>query len=137
MRDAVARQRVSTVILALFSAVAILLAAVGLYGVVSHSVTERTREIGVRMALGAERGQVLRLFVRNGLATAAAGTVIGLAGALALSRSLESLLFEVKPSDPLTFVAVAVLLLAVAMVACYLPARRAAGIDPLLALRTE
>jgi putative ABC transport system permease protein len=137
MRDAVARQRFSTVILALFSAVAILLAAVGLYGVVSHSVTERTREIGVRMALGAERGQVLRLFVRHGLATAAAGTVIGLGGALALSRWLESLLFEVKPSDPLTFVAVAVLLLAVAMVACYLPARRAARIDPLLALRTE
>lgn len=137
MRDAVARQRVSTVILALFSAVAILLAAVGLYGVVSHSVTERTREIGVRMALGAERGQVLRLFVRHGLTTAAAGTVIGLGGALALSRWLESLLFEVKPSDPLTFVAVAVLLLAVAGVACYLPARRAARIDPLLALRAE
>ena len=103
-------------------------------------VTQRDRTgTGDRraQALGAERGQVLRLFIRHGLATAAAGTVIGLGGALALSRWLESLLFEVKPSDPLTFVAVALLLLAVAVVACYLPARRAARIDPLLALRTE
>ena len=137
MQDAIARQRLSTVILGVFAFVAIVLAAVGLYGVVAHSVTERTREIGVRMALGAERSQVLGLFVRHGVATAAAGTVVGLAGAYALSRWLETLLFGVEPTDPLTFVAVAIVLLVVAAAACYVPARRAARIDPLVALRAD
>jgi putative ABC transport system permease protein len=135
MSEALARQRLSTVILGVFAVVAILLAAVGLYGVVSHGVTERTREIGVRMALGAERGRVMRLFVTHGVITASAGIVIGLAGAYALSRWLETLLFEVKPTDPATFAVVALLLLVVAAFACYIPARRAARIDPLLALR--
>ena len=124
-------------VLAVFAAVAMLVAAVGLYGVVAHSVTERTREIGVRMALGAEGRQVLRLFVRQGLLTAAAGTAIGLVGAAGLTRVLESLLFGVKPTDPLTLGAVAALLLAVALVACYVPARRASRIDPLIALRAD
>ncbi len=137
MRSAIARQRLSTAILSVFAIVAILIAAVGLYGIVAHSVTERTREIGVRMALGAEGRQVLGLFVRQGLVTAAIGTAIGLGGAALLARALESLLFNVKPSDPLTLAAVSSLLLVVAGIACYLPARRAARIDPLLALRAE
>jgi putative ABC transport system permease protein len=120
-----------------FAVVAIVLAAVGLYGVVAHSVTERTREIGVRMALGAEQSSVLRLFVVHGLATAAVGTIAGLAGAAALSRWLEDLLFGVQPTDPATFAAVAGLLLLVSVAACYLPARRAARVDPLVALRSE
>jgi putative ABC transport system permease protein len=135
MRSSVARQRVSTMILAVFALVAIVLAAVGLYGVVSHSVTERTREIGVRMALGANRASVLALFVSHGVATACAGTVVGLAGAYALSRWLEGLLFGVRPGDPITMVAVAGLLLVVSALACYVPARRAARLDPLNALR--
>ena len=137
MRNAIARQRLSTMILGVFAAVALLLAAVGLYGVVSHSVTERTREIGVRMALGSGRSAVLKLFVMHGLATAAAGTVVGMAGAFALSRWLETLLFGIEPTDPVTFVAVAVVLLIVAAAACYIPARRAARLDPLNALRAE
>jgi putative ABC transport system permease protein len=137
MSDAISRQRLSMVVLAVFAIVALLVAAVGLYGVVAHSVTERTREIGVRMALGAEGRQVLRLFVRQGLLTAAAGTAIGLVGAAGLTRVLESLLFGVKPTDPLTLGIVAALLLAVALVACYVPARRAARIDPLIALRAD
>ena len=98
MSDAVARQRVSTVVLAMFSVIAMLLAAVGLYGVVSHSVTERTREIGVRMALGADGRKVVRMFVSQGLLTAGAGVAIGLPAAVVLARSLESLLFGVPPS---------------------------------------
>jgi len=135
MQNAVARQRLSAVILGVFAIVAIVLAAVGLYGVVAHSVTERTREIGVRMALGAERGQVQRLFVVHGVITAIAGTIAGLAGAAILSRWLETMLFGVKPADPSTLAAVALLLLIVSAAACYIPARRAARVDPLVALR--
>jgi putative ABC transport system permease protein len=137
MVTAIARQRLSTLILAVFAGVAILVAAVGLYGVMSHSVTERTREIGVRMALGARGGQVLRLFIMHGLTTALIGTVLGVAGALWLSRALETLLFGVEPTDPITLVAVVVVLLGVATLACYVPARRASRTDPLVALRTE
>jgi putative ABC transport system permease protein len=137
MSTAVARQRLSTVILAVFAAVAILLAAVGLYGVVSHGVTERTREIGVRMALGAPRSSVLRLFVVNGVKMAAAGTALGLIGAYLLTKWIETLLFEVTPTDPVTFAVVASVLLLVAALACYIPARRATRIDPLRALRVD
>jgi len=137
MRNAIARQRLSTVILGMFAGVALLLAAVGLYGVVSQSVTERTREIGVRMALGSERSAVLRLFVFHGVATAGVGTLMGLAGAFVLSRWLETLLFGVEPTDPATFAIVAIVLLLVAAAACYIPSRRAARMDPLIALRTD
>ena len=137
MSDAIARQRLSLVVFAVFAIVAVLVAAVGLYGVVAHTVTERTREIGVRMALGAEGRQILGLFVRQGLITATVGTVIGLGGAAVLTRALEKLLFGVKPSDPATLGAMALLLLGIAGVACYIPARRAASVDPLAALRAE
>jgi len=132
-----ARQRMSMLVLVVFAVVALTLAAVGLYGVVSHGVTERTHEIGVRMALGAPERHVLALVVRQGLVTTLAGTAIGLAGALALSRSIQGLLFGVTATDPLTFTAVAAMLLGVTIVACYLPARRAARVDPTEALRSE
>jgi putative ABC transport system permease protein len=137
MTTALARQRLSMVVLGVFAVVAMLVAAVGLYGVVSHNVTERTREIGVRMALGAGERQVLGLFVRQGLLTTAAGVAIGVGGALVLARGLRTLLFGIEPGDPVTLAGVVLILLVVASIACYLPARRAARIDPLLALRSE
>jgi len=137
MQTAVAIRRLSTTIFSVFAFVAVMIAAVGLYGVISHSVTERTREIGVRMALGAERRRILLLFTGQGLMVAAVGTIIGVAGALALSRWLSQLVFGVEPTDPVTFVLVAGLVLAIAALACYVPARRATRIDPLAALRTE
>ena len=138
MLDAsIARQRMSMVVFVVFAGVALVLASIGLYGVVAHGVTERTHEIGVRMALGAERRHVLALVVRQGLSMAVLGTVVGLAAALALSRSIESLLFRVAPTDPATFAAVIVMLLGVATIACYVPAWRAARVDPTQALRAE
>jgi putative ABC transport system permease protein len=137
MKSAVAMRRLSTMILAAFGAVAILIAAVGLYGVVSHNVTERTREIGVRMALGAGSSRILYLFIRQGLTVAVIGTLVGLAGALGLSRWLRTLLFGVEPTDPTTLAAAGILLLIVAAVACYVPARRATQVDPLVALKAE
>lgn len=137
MSGAIARQRVSMAVLAVFAGVALLLAAVGLYGVVSHGVAERTREVGVRLALGATGRQVLRLFLRQGVLVTLAGMAAGLAGALALAGFLEDLLFEVEPADPMTFGVVALVLFVVAMAACYLPARRATRVNPLLALRGD
>jgi len=137
MSTAIATRRLSAMILAVFGVVAILIAAVGLYGVVSHSVTERTREIGVRMALGAERRTILRLFIGQGLMTALIGTVAGFAGALVLSSWLRQLVFGVEPTDPLTLATVGALLLIVAAIACYIPALRATRVDPLVALRAE
>jgi putative ABC transport system permease protein len=137
MSTAVATRRLSAMILATFGIVAILIAAVGLYGVVSHSVTERTREIGLRMALGAEQSTILRLFVGQGLMTAATGIVVGVAGALGLSSWLRQILFGVEPTDPATLAVVATILLIVALIACYVPARRATRVDPLVALRAE
>ncbi|MGE5245336.1 MAG: ABC transporter permease [Betaproteobacteria bacterium] len=132
-----AQQRISMIVMVVFAAVALTLAAVGLYGVVSHGVTERRHEIGVRMALGADRAHVLGLVVRQGLTTALAGVAIGLTAAAALSRSIQGLLFGVTATDPLTFGSVAAMLLGVTFVACYLPARRAARVDPTEALRSE
>jgi putative ABC transport system permease protein len=137
MSTAVATRRLSMIIFAVFAVVAILIAAVGLYGVVSQSVTERTREIGVRVALGAERKRILRLFIGQGLVISLVGTIVGIAGAVGLSRWLRELVFGVEATDPLTLSAVGILLLFVAMLACYVPARRATKIDPLLALRVE
>jgi len=137
MGDGMARERASTVILGVFAGFALLLAAIGLYGVISHGVTERSREIGVRIALGANRRQVVGLFVQQGLVTTVAGIVIGIGGALLLTRYVKTLLFHVTPTDPATFGVVVVTLTAVALVACYLPARRATRVDPTVALRGE
>jgi len=133
----VSPRRFSTVLLGVFAALALLLAAVGIYGVMSYVVSLRTNEIGVRMALGAQPRDVLGLVLGRGTKLAVAGVAIGLAGALALSRFLSSLLFGVRSTDPPTFLAVALLLIAVALAACYFPARRAMRVEPLVALRHE
>ena len=134
---AVAQPRFRAALISAFAVVALLLAAVGVFGLISYSVTQRTREIGIRIALGAQPRQVLGALFREGIVLAAIGTAIGLAGALAAGRLLSSFLFDVRASDPLTLAAVAILLLAVAALATYLPARRALRVDPIAALRTE
>ncbi len=132
-----ARPRFLTLLLTLFSAVSLTLAALGIYGVISYLVAQRTNEIGIRMALGAQSGDVLKLIGATGLRLAVAGTVIGAAGALVLTRFLSGLLFGVSSVDPLTFLAMAATLGAVTLLACYVPARRASRVDPLIALRYE
>jgi putative ABC transport system permease protein len=127
-------RRVSMQLFTVFAIAALLLAAIGIYGVMAYSVTQRTREIGIRMALGAQKSDVLRLVVRQGMALAAIGVVVGLVGALGLTRVISNLLFGVGASDPTTFIVISLLLIAVAFVACYLPARRAAKLDPVIAL---
>jgi len=133
----VARPRFQSVLLASFAALALLLAAIGIFGVMSYSVAQRSHEIGIRVALGAQRDQVLRLVVGQGLILALIGTAAGLAGAFALTRYLRSLLFNVSPTDPWIFLAVPLVLCAVALCASYFPARKAAVVDPIVALRYE
>jgi len=115
----------------------LLLCAVGIYGVMAYAVTQRTREIGIRIALGAKRTDVFRFVLRDGIRLASIGIVLGLGGGLALTRLLVDLLYEVKPADPLTFLTVSLFLAAVALLACWVPARRAANVDPIIALRQE
>jgi len=133
----VGRPRFYTIVLGLFGAVAMMLAVIGIFGVVSYSVTQRTHEIGVRMALGAQRSDVLKLVIRQGMVPIVFGVVFGLAGALALTRVMSKLLFEVSPTDPATFVYISLLLAGVALLASYGPARRATKVDPVVALRAE
>ncbi|HSM78132.1 MAG TPA: FtsX-like permease family protein, partial [Bryobacteraceae bacterium] len=133
----VANDRLQTMMLSLFAGVALLLAAIGIYGVISYSVTQRTHELGIRAALGASGRGLLGLVIRQGMSVALAGLAIGFAGSLLLTRLLSSLLFGVSPRDPLTLAAVAVILGGVALLACYLPAHRAARVDPVVALRYE
>ena len=135
--DRVAQPRFRADLMGLFSLLALILTAVGLYGVLSYSVALRTHEIGIRMALGARKNDVLTMVVGQGLKLALIGVAIGIAGALALTQFLSSLLYGVKPTDPLTFIAVSLILIAVALLACYIPARRAAKVDPMVALRYE
>lgn len=133
----VSDSRYQAMLLSAFGALGLILATVGIYGIISYVVTQRTREFGVRMALGAQPGNILRMMVREGMALVAVGITLGVVGALAFTRILGSLLFEIKPTDPVTFVCVAVSLAFVAMAACYIPARRAMRVDPMVALRYE
>jgi len=135
--DLSAQRRFQTSLLTLFAAIALALAAIGIYGIVSFAVAQRTQEIGVRMALGAGHGEIARMILSQGLVLPVAGTLIGLFGALSLTRVMRHLLFRVDPADPATFAGVAALLIATAAIACWLPARRAVGVDPLEALRHE
>jgi putative ABC transport system permease protein len=133
----VAQPRFASQILGVFAVLALVLAAVGLYGLIAYTVTQRTHEIGIRMALGAAPRDVLKLVLGQGLKLALAGAAIGIAGAFALTRLMQGLLFQVSATDPVTFIAVTALLTIVALVASYLPARRAMRVDPMIALRYE
>jgi putative ABC transport system permease protein len=137
MSTARSRPRFLTLLLTMFSSLSLILAALGIYGVISYAVVQRTNEIGLRMALGAQGSDVLRLIGTSGMKLAAAGTIIGAAGAFALTRFMSTMLFGVSAIDPLTFIAMAGALIAVTMVACYVPAKRASKVDPLVALRYE
>ena len=135
--DKTAQSRFEMLLLGTFAVVALVLAAVGIYGVMSYSVSRRTHEIGVRMSLGASRTDVLKLVVREGMALALLGSGVGLGAAALLSRLMTKLLYGVAPTDPVTFVAVASLLIVVALIATFIPASRATRVDPMVSLRCE
>jgi predicted permease len=131
------QERLIAMLSSVFGVLALVLVCIGLYGVMAYDVARRTHEIGIRMALGAQAGDVLTLVIRQGLTLVAVGIVFGIAGVLALTRLLKSFLFGVTPTDPLTFAAVSLLLVVVALLACWIPTRRATKVDPLIALRHE
>ena len=137
MAQAVAQPQLRTTLLSLFAALALILASLGIYGVMSNTVAQRTHEIGVRMALGAGQSSVLRLVLSNGMRLTLLGIAFGSAGAFALTRLIKGFLFHVTPTDPATFVEVALFLFLVALLASYIPARRATRVDPVIALRYE
>jgi len=137
LAQSLAQPRLASLLLGIFAGLALLLAAVGIYGVIAYNVGQRTREIGIRMALGAQNSNVLGLVLKHGMSLGLIGLGIGLAASLALTRFLKGLLFSVSPTDPLTLLVVAFLLAFVAFVACYVPARRAMAVDPIVALRSE
>jgi putative ABC transport system permease protein len=130
-------RRFYMLLLGLFAAVAVTLAAIGIYGVMAYSVTQRTHEIGVRMALGAGSNRILRMIIGQGLLLVLTGAALGMVAAFSLTRVMTSLLFNVSPTDPLTFTVILLVLIVVGLAACYLPARKATRIDPLAALRRE
>ena len=134
---AVAQPRFSVVLMAAFSGIAVLLALIGIYGVISYGVSQRTREIGVRIALGAQREEVVNLMLRKGIVMVGVGLAVGVASALVLTRFLDALLYNVSAQDPKTFVAVGLGFAAVAWLATYIPSRRAAGVDPIRALKSD
>ena len=135
--DSVVGTRFETFLLGSFGGLAFVLTAVGLYGVISYTVVQRTREMGIRLALGADRAAILGMIVKNGTFLACAGALIGLGAAFLLTRVMANLLFGVGPRDPLTFLCVPITLIAVAVLASYIPARRASKVDPMVALRYE
>jgi ABC-type antimicrobial peptide transport system permease subunit len=135
--SAQANRRFTTLLLGVFAAVALILAAIGVYGVIAYSTAQRTQEIGIRMALGATREDVIRMVVSEGLKIGVYGMIVGVAAAFVLTRLMAGLLFEVGERDPFTFLSLPVLLIALAVVASWIPARRAVRIDPIVALRAE
>jgi putative ABC transport system permease protein len=137
LSDSIAQRRFQMILLGVFAAVALVIASVGIYGVISYAVSQRTREIGVRMALGARAGDVLRMVIWRGMSLALTGVALGMTAALALTRVMKNLLFEVSATDPAIFALIALLLVSVAFIASYIPARRATKVDPLIALRSE
>lgn len=131
------QRRFALELLGVFAGVAMLLASIGIYGVMAYTFSQRTNEIGIRMAMGAQRSDILKIAVNEGATIVVFGVTAGLAGSFVLTRFLQAMLFDVKPTDPITFVAIPGILAAVALLACFIPARRATRVDPLVALRHE